>query len=78
MTPDALGKVAPSTMRLLPTLQHPTTCDGVRIAFRLLGHDPAVVMLLPYHMSHVRLNWRVGLQRPRSVEAGSRIVSKSR
>jgi DNA-binding NarL/FixJ family response regulator len=47
----------------LPTLQHATTSDGVRIAFHTLGQGPAVVMLFPYHVSHLSLNWRVGLHR---------------
>ena len=35
------------------------TTDGVRIAHHTLGDGPLVVMLFPYHVNHLRLNWDV-------------------
>jgi DNA-binding CsgD family transcriptional regulator/pimeloyl-ACP methyl ester carboxylesterase len=47
----------------LPAIRSAVTRDGVRIAFHTLGEGPAVVMLFPYHINHLELNWRVGLHR---------------
>src|SRR5678815_3696966 len=47
----------------MPTLRHATTADGVRIAFYAVGDGPAVVMLFPYHVNHLALNWEVALHR---------------
>ena len=47
----------------MPTLRHATTADGVRIAFYAVGDGPAVVMLFPYHVNHLALNWQVALHR---------------
>src|SRR5437588_3123629 len=47
----------------LPPIHHATTRDGVRIAFHTVGDGPAVVMLFPYHVSHLALNWNVPLHR---------------
>ena len=47
----------------LPPIRHATTRDGVRIAFHTLGKGPAVVMLFPYHVNHLALNWQVPLHR---------------
>jgi DNA-binding CsgD family transcriptional regulator/pimeloyl-ACP methyl ester carboxylesterase len=47
----------------LPHIKHATTSDGVRIAFHTLGNGPAVVMLFPYHVNHLALNWQVSLHR---------------
>ncbi len=47
----------------LPPIGHATTRDGVRIAFHTLGHGPAIVMLFPYHVNHLALNWHVALHR---------------
>ena len=45
----------------LPPIRHATTWDGVRVAYYTLGHGPAVVMLFPYHVNHLALNWQVAL-----------------
>lgn len=47
----------------LPSIREATTADGVRIAFHTLGNGPAVVMLFPYHVNHLALNWNVPLHR---------------
>ena len=47
----------------LPPIRHATTSDGIRIAFHTLGEGPAVVMLFPYHVNHLALNWQVSLHR---------------
>jgi DNA-binding CsgD family transcriptional regulator/pimeloyl-ACP methyl ester carboxylesterase len=47
----------------LPPIRHATTSDGIRIAFHTLGDGPAVVMLFPYHVNHLALNWQVSLHR---------------
>jgi len=47
----------------MPTLRHAKTADGVRIAFYAVGDGPAVVMLFPYHVNHLALNWQVPLHR---------------
>jgi DNA-binding CsgD family transcriptional regulator/pimeloyl-ACP methyl ester carboxylesterase len=47
----------------LPPIRHATTTDGIRIAFHTLGQGPAVVMLFPYHVNHLALNWQVSLHR---------------
>jgi DNA-binding CsgD family transcriptional regulator/pimeloyl-ACP methyl ester carboxylesterase len=47
----------------LPRIRHATTRDGVRIAFHTVGDGPAVVMLFPYHVNHLALNWLVPLHR---------------
>src|SRR2546428_719284 len=47
----------------LPPIHHATTRDGVRIAFHTVGDGPAVVMLFPYHVNHLALNWQVPLHR---------------
>jgi len=47
----------------LPPIRYATTRDGVGVAFHALGDGPAVVMLFPYHVNHLALNWQVGLHR---------------
>jgi DNA-binding CsgD family transcriptional regulator/pimeloyl-ACP methyl ester carboxylesterase len=47
----------------IPTIQHATTRDGARVAFHRLGEGPAVVLLFPYHVNHLTLNWLVPLHR---------------
>lgn len=47
----------------MPTIRYATTSEGFRIAFHALGNGPAVVMLFPYHVNHLRLNWHVALHR---------------
>lgn len=47
----------------LPPIRHATTSNGIRIAFHTLGEGPAVVMLFPYHVNHLALNWQVSLHR---------------
>ena len=47
----------------LPSIRYASTRDGTRIAFHTLGNGPAVVMLFPYHVNHLALNWRVPLHR---------------
>jgi DNA-binding CsgD family transcriptional regulator/pimeloyl-ACP methyl ester carboxylesterase len=47
----------------MPPIRHATTNDGIRIAFHTLGDGPAVVMLFPYHVNHLALNWQVSLHR---------------
>jgi len=46
-----------------PTIRYATTGDSLRVAFHTLGEGPAVVMLFPYHVNHLALNWRVPLHR---------------
>ena len=47
----------------VPPIAHATTLDGVRVAFHTLGDGPPVVMLWPYYMNHLALNWNVPLHR---------------
>ena len=47
----------------LPRIHHATTRDGIRVAFHTIGTGPAVVMLFPYHVNHLALNWQVPLHR---------------
>ena len=47
----------------LPPIRHAKTSDGISIAFHTLGEGPAVVMLFPYHVNHLALNWQVSLHR---------------
>jgi DNA-binding CsgD family transcriptional regulator/pimeloyl-ACP methyl ester carboxylesterase len=47
----------------LPPIRNATTRDGIRIAFHTLGEGPGVVMLFPYHVNHLALNWQVPLHR---------------
>jgi DNA-binding CsgD family transcriptional regulator/pimeloyl-ACP methyl ester carboxylesterase len=42
-----------------PVIHDVMTVDGVRIAYHTLGDGPPVVMLFPYHVNHLRLNWEV-------------------
>ena len=42
-----------------PVIHDAMTTDGVRIAYHTLGDGPLVVMLFPYHVNHLRLNWGV-------------------
>ncbi len=46
-----------------PSIRFATTLDGARIAFHVLGKGPAVVVLFPYHVNHLALNWQVPLHR---------------
>jgi DNA-binding CsgD family transcriptional regulator/pimeloyl-ACP methyl ester carboxylesterase len=46
-----------------PKIRHAKTADGVRIAFHVLGEGPPVLMLFPYHVNHLELNWKIGLHR---------------
>lgn len=46
-----------------PEIQFAPMSDGGRVAFHVLGKGPAVAMLFPYHVNHLRLNWRVPLHR---------------
>jgi pimeloyl-ACP methyl ester carboxylesterase len=46
-----------------PTIRHATTRDAIRVAFHTLGEGPAVIMLFPYHVNHLALNWHVPLHR---------------
>ena len=47
----------------VPTIRYATTRDAIRVAFHTLGEGPAVVMLFPYHVNHLALNWRVPVHR---------------
>jgi len=47
----------------MPAVRHATTSSGIRIAFHTVGEGPAVVMLFPYHVNHLALNWKVALHR---------------
>jgi len=46
-----------------PPTRYATTPDGVKVAYFSIGQGPVVVMLYPYHMNHLQLNWRVRLHR---------------
>jgi hypothetical protein len=46
-----------------PTIRCARSSAGESIAFHVVGHGPAVVMLFPYHVNHLGLNWRVPLHR---------------
>ena len=48
---------------MAPPIRHATTRDGVRVSYHTLGDGPAVVMLFPYHVNHLALNWEVALHR---------------
>jgi DNA-binding CsgD family transcriptional regulator/pimeloyl-ACP methyl ester carboxylesterase len=50
-------------MTALPPIRYAQSADGSRIAFNTLGGGPAVVMLFPYHVNHLTLQWRVPLHR---------------
>lgn len=54
-------------MTPLPPIRYVRTTDGSQIAFHAVGHGPAVVLLFPYHVNHLTLNWRVPLHR-RAIE----------
>jgi pimeloyl-ACP methyl ester carboxylesterase len=47
----------------VPMIRYATTRDAIRVAFHTLGEGPAVVMLFPYHVNHLALNWRVPVHR---------------
>jgi DNA-binding CsgD family transcriptional regulator/pimeloyl-ACP methyl ester carboxylesterase len=47
----------------LPTIRYARSSTGESIAFHVLGRGPAVVMLFPYHVNHLALNWQVPLHR---------------
>lgn len=47
----------------LPTIQYANTSDGLRVAFHVLGQGPPVALLFPYHVNHLKLNWKVPLHR---------------
>ena len=47
----------------LPPIRYATTRDGVGVAFHALGDGPAIVILFPYHVNHLALNWEVALHR---------------
>jgi hypothetical protein len=47
----------------VPTIRYAATRDAIRVAFHTLGEGPAVVMLFPYHVNHLALNWRVPVHR---------------
>jgi DNA-binding NarL/FixJ family response regulator len=51
--------VAPVT----PSIRYAVTSDGIRIAFFTLGQGPPCVVLFPYHVSHLELNWKVAVHR---------------
>ena len=46
-----------------PTIRYARSSTGESIAFHVVGHGPAVVLLFPYHVNHLALNWRVPLHR---------------
>jgi DNA-binding CsgD family transcriptional regulator/pimeloyl-ACP methyl ester carboxylesterase len=46
-----------------PEIRYVSTRDGARIAFHAIGAGPAIVMLFPYHVNHLSLNWAVPLHR---------------
>ena len=46
-------------MDAAPAICHVRTRDGTRIAYHTLGVGPAVVMLFPYHVNDLLLNWAV-------------------
>ena len=46
-----------------PVVQFVQASGGGRVAFHVLGSGPAVVMLFPYHVNHLTLNWSVPLHR---------------
>jgi hypothetical protein len=46
-----------------PTVRYAVTRDGRRIAFHVTGAGVPLLMLFPYHVNHLRLNWRVPLHR---------------
>ena len=48
---------------MAPPIRHATTRDGVRVSYHTLGDGPPVVMLFPYHVNHLALNWEVALHR---------------
>ena len=48
---------------MAPPIRHAKTWDGVRVSYHTLGDGPAVVMLVPYHVNHLALNWDVALHR---------------
>lgn len=50
-------------MAALPSIRRVQTADGHSIAYSSVGKGPALVMLFPYHVNHLALNWRVPLHR---------------
>jgi DNA-binding CsgD family transcriptional regulator/pimeloyl-ACP methyl ester carboxylesterase len=46
-----------------PTICYARANSGESIAYHVVGRGPAVVMLFPYHVNHLSLNWRVPLHR---------------
>lgn len=47
----------------LPPIRHARTRDGVHIAFHTMGEGHPCLLLFPYHVNHLALNWEVGLHR---------------
>jgi DNA-binding CsgD family transcriptional regulator/pimeloyl-ACP methyl ester carboxylesterase len=50
-------------MSALPRLRRTRTTDGFEIAYHVTGQGPPLLLLFPYHVNHLRLNWDVGLHR---------------
>jgi DNA-binding CsgD family transcriptional regulator/pimeloyl-ACP methyl ester carboxylesterase len=50
-------------MAIRPVMQRALTTDGQSIAYSTLGTGPALVMVFPYHVNHLTLNWQVPLHR---------------
>jgi DNA-binding CsgD family transcriptional regulator/pimeloyl-ACP methyl ester carboxylesterase len=48
---------------MTPAIRYATTSDGARIAFHVFGAGSPVMMLFPYHVNHLGLNWHVPLHR---------------
>lgn len=55
-------------MTALPLIRRARTVDGLDIAYHVTGKGPPLMLLFPYHVNHLRLNWNVGLHR-RGIEA---------
>jgi DNA-binding CsgD family transcriptional regulator/pimeloyl-ACP methyl ester carboxylesterase len=47
----------------MPPIRSTRAADGAEIAFYALGRGPVCVVLFPYHVSHLELNWQVALHR---------------
>jgi hypothetical protein len=47
----------------IPNIQYAVTSDGGAVGFHVIGKGSPVIILCPYHVNHLALNWQVPLHR---------------